>query len=465
MPVIGLDHVRYETEKDRYINIVELFDGLKKVLDDLRRKQEHDKQNIFQLMSESISVTRSRHVSDMVGRIKSRLSVEFDLELFVARHELANVGCMHFDRENATCPTAVIIASQHFFEDLEEQEQLFVLGHEVGHLLYGHTQIPTQVVLNLPPQPDPDRTEALFRLKKQVLGWHTAAEISADLVGMIATGPSSGPVLSALTKISTGLSGRSLEKLFVYEDGNTLHEFLNQQFDHVSDSDQSSDLTTHPLIPARAKIAGDICDHFLLHNYGKEVPDPQVHVRDLTGKIDNIILKVYEDVVPPERRAELLKNAAPGEITRPQLIKGISEPLGTAVMLADGFLHQEEFDALSGLISSSKKNILDRLKQQLPVYNISGKDTGSGKLKLSPIESVMKLVQNYVEQAVEVAKKGRMDKQMFMEIMRNMLALSVADGEVEESELAVIKSFSDSFSVGNDTFYMLVNKLLKEFKY
>jgi uncharacterized tellurite resistance protein B-like protein len=170
-------------------------------------------------------------------------------------------------------------------------------------------------------------------------------------------------------------------------------------------------------------------------------------------------------VVPPERRNELLKNAAAGEMTRPQLVKGISESLGTAVILADGFLHQEEFDALSGLISSGKKSILDRLKEQLPVYKISGKDTGSGKLKLSPIESVTKLVQNYVEQAVEVAKKGGMDKQMFMEIMRNMLALSIADGNVEESELSVIKSFSDSFGVGNDTFYMLVNKLLKEFKY
>jgi len=464
MPVIGLEHVRYETEKGQYDGIVELFEGLKKLLEDLRRKQESDKQQMLKLMSDSISVSGSHHVKDLVEKVKKRIRAEFDLDVFVARNELANVGCMYFNKENVSCPAGVVITSQHFFEDLEEDEQLFVLGHEIGHLLYGHTQIPTHVVLNIPPQPDPQKTETLFRLKKRVLGWHTAAEISADIVGMISTGCHSDPVLSALTKISTGLSGRSLQKLFVLHENNTLREFLDQQFEHVSESEKSNDLTTHPLIPARAKIANDLCGHFLLDNFGKDVPDLEAHVKDLTSRIDNIIVKVYEDVIPPERRDELLEGGAGGKSARSQLAKAVSEYMGTAVILADGFLVQEEFDALSGLISVDKKHILDALSRRLDAFNISGMDVGAGRLKLQPMEAVSQLVKYYVQQAADLTSDAGLDKPLLDDIMRNLLTLSIADGEVEQSELEVMKIFTSSFGVSDDAFYMLVNKILKEFK-
>lgn len=131
-----------------------------------------------------------------------------------------------------------IILSSAIVKDFNQREIAFVIGHELGHVLFEHNKIPVGHVLQ--------SCEGIsYELAHRLFQWSRAAEISADRIGMLCGGSLSSAA-NAFFKLSSGLALQNEEEII---------RSLRSQFDEIKKLSGASDdwVCTHPLIPIRFK--------------------------------------------------------------------------------------------------------------------------------------------------------------------------------------------------------------------
>ena len=96
------------------------------------------------LLSTSVRLSRSMSgaLHQMADRCQARLGIESRLELYVYSAPQFNAAC--FKPEDGR---VYIMFSSSLLEAFSEQELLFVMGHELGHHVYRHHDIPIGYIL------------------------------------------------------------------------------------------------------------------------------------------------------------------------------------------------------------------------------------------------------------------------------------------------------------------------------
>jgi len=104
-------------------------------------------------------------------------------ELYVTQTPLANAAAVGFDKP-------FIVMNSALLELLDPEEQREILGHELGHIMSGHTTYTTIAIIiltvglrNLPFLAG----MALLPFQLALLEWYRKAELSADRAGLLAT--------------------------------------------------------------------------------------------------------------------------------------------------------------------------------------------------------------------------------------------------------------------------------------
>ena len=169
-----------------------------------------------------------------------RLGIDNPLELYAYASPQFNAAC--FKPEDGR---VFIMFSSSLLEAFNDSELLFVIGHELGHHVYGHHQIPIGHVLKGQQPPPVDLTLDLF-------AWSRYAEISADRAGAFCA-QDLASVARALFKLASGISD---ERVVRFE----FHEFLAQVDDILAFDDRPGRgapkqdwFSTHPFSPLRVK--------------------------------------------------------------------------------------------------------------------------------------------------------------------------------------------------------------------
>ena len=169
-----------------------------------------------------------------------RLGIDNPLELYAYASPQFNAAC--FKPEDGR---VFIMFSSSLLEAFNDSELLFVIGHELGHHVYGHHQIPIGYVLKGQQPPPADLILDLF-------AWSRYAEISADRAGAFCAQDLES-VARALFKLASGISD---ERVVRFE----FHEFLAQVDDILAFDDQPGRgapkqdwFSTHPFSPLRVK--------------------------------------------------------------------------------------------------------------------------------------------------------------------------------------------------------------------
>jgi Zn-dependent protease with chaperone function/uncharacterized tellurite resistance protein B-like protein len=116
-----------------------------------------------------------------------------EVEVYVNNDPRQNAACAPCDSRGV-----FLLLTSGLIERLTERELLFVIGHEFGHALYGHHQLPVQGVLGQGPG-----LTAAQALK--LMSWSRRAEISADRVGLLCCQELDAAAVS-LIKLSCGLT-------------------------------------------------------------------------------------------------------------------------------------------------------------------------------------------------------------------------------------------------------------------
>ena len=102
-------------------------------------------------------------------------------QLYVAQTPFANAGAVGFDRP-------FIVINSGALEPLSREEQRFILAHELGHIMSGHTTYRTiaLIVMTFGFQVLPIvATIALLPFQLALLEWYRKSELSADRAGLL----------------------------------------------------------------------------------------------------------------------------------------------------------------------------------------------------------------------------------------------------------------------------------------
>ncbi len=220
------------------------------------------------LLATSVRLSRSMAPSlhGMADHCVERLGISTPLELYAFSSPQFNAAC--FKPEDGR---VFIMFSSSLLEAFTDQELLFVMGHELGHHLYQHHDIPIGYILKGQQRPQANLALNLF-------AWSRYAEVSADRAGAFCAEDLQS-VARALFRLASGVTS---EKVVQFN----LSEFLEQVDDMVAvdaEPGQGAPMqdwfSTHPFSPLRVKALKHFHESQLMHadGYDKAELEHQVH--------------------------------------------------------------------------------------------------------------------------------------------------------------------------------------------
>jgi len=290
----------------------------------------------------SSSVRLSRGMAPEIHKIADEcvaiLGMEIPLELYVFASPQFNAMC--FKPEDGRL---FVMFASSLLESFTSGELCFVMGHELGHHIYGHHQIPIGYLLNGNAKPDP-------RLALELFAWSRYAEISADRAGAHCARDLDS-VARSLFKLASGLSGKTISF--------NLNDFLNQIDDmQVADAEPGISapkedwFSTHPFSPLRVKALKLFDESEHVREDGMSKPDLEIAVQELMGLMEPsyiegktepakfmrrllyagaITVADASDGISPEEISVFEKFFGPGEFTERLDVARLKEDLSNRV--------------------------------------------------------------------------------------------------------------------------------------
>ena len=134
-----------------------------------------------------------------------------------------------------------VVVNSSLVQDFSTDELRFVLGHELGHVAFGHSGVRVDELLNREEPIQANEAMMLF-------GWSRASEISADRVGLLCAG-NLMTATSALFKTSSGLNGT--EPKAILRSFRRQYDELNAHIESVGGAYGWA--RTHPMMAVRFK--------------------------------------------------------------------------------------------------------------------------------------------------------------------------------------------------------------------
>ena len=246
-----------------------------------KEKKKFDDSHLSNLLSRSIRVEKEIFptVGLAIEKVFKRLNLNNEFNFFVTADNFqANASCSLMP--SASKPD--IIITSKLIELLSEEELQFIIGHEVAHYYYQHSLYPHYENV----------TERHQKLN--ILNLSRSAEISADRVGLIASG-SLEKSLRANLKLASGLGEKHLKFSF--------SKYLDQLREIESVGESQSELwSTHPsfLIRIQSLIWFSMSKEY--HKFFDTKKKGVYDLKTIDNKIDTTIKKVVGEQIESSNR-------------------------------------------------------------------------------------------------------------------------------------------------------------------
>ncbi len=287
---MNADELRSRQDREIARQLMEVSD-VRKINEAIEKREEKGPMGTRRrLLATSVRLSRSMApwLHEMADDCIEKLGVTIPLELYVYASPSFNAACVKPEDGRL-----FIMFSSSLLEAFEGPELRFVLGHELGHYLYGHHDIPIGYLLNGKARPSP-------KLALQLTTWSRYAEISADRAGAHCARDPIG-VARALFKLASGLSGKLVEF--------NIDEFM-QQVDEMQVADAEPGqgaptedwFMTHPFSPLRVRALNHYNASVLATENGCSVDDLETRVQVLMTMMEPSYLEGRTDTAESMRR-------------------------------------------------------------------------------------------------------------------------------------------------------------------
>ncbi len=334
------------------------------------------------------SVRLSRRMAPDVHRMADEciemLEMNIPHELYVYSGPQFNAAC--FKPEN---DQLFVIFSSSLLEAFTGSELRFVIGHEFGHHVYRHHDIPIGYLLNGQAHPDP-------KLALDLFAWSRYAEISADRAGAHCA-KDLNAVAKALFKLASGLTSKVVE--FSFED--FLRQVDEMQVEDTVPGNNAAKedwFSTHPFSPMRVKALKYFHDSELAVEGGMPKADLEVAVQGVMSLMEPSYMEGRTDTAEAMRRLLLA-----GAITVADAANGISDK------------EIEVFEKFFGRDSFNDRLSVDKIKNELPN-------------RMTAVKAVASTTQR-------------------MQVLRDLCVVARAEGPIVEAERTALDHIADGLGI------------------
>jgi uncharacterized tellurite resistance protein B-like protein len=221
-------------------------------------------------------------------------------------------------------------------ERFDSAELRFVLGHELGHALFHHSEIPSKLSPSENGHVSPLNTMRLH-------AWMRYAELSCDRVGLLCCGDFEAAARTFF-KLTSGLSGA---QWLQHVTATALH-YAAQEAENFGPGDEIDWFSTHPYSPLRVKalelFSRSKTYHRLVGSNGGTLTEAQLE-QQVAGIVELMNPGILSEKV--SCKEELKEFLALG---------------GVAIARADGSVHRSELNSLKELLGASAKERLAAAK-------------------------------------------------------------------------------------------------------
>jgi len=308
---MDINKIRYQGDLQDTKDLYEVY----KVKQIISSHEEILKEHISfrdELLANSVRLTSiiSPRIRKIIEKVKTIFDIKENVEFFSLNNNSYNAFAFK-QKSNIS-----IVFTSGLLENFSDNEILFVLGHEIGHILFNHNRL--LLLYN------PSKRKITFLpilAEKKFLTWQKKAEISCDRAGLVAC-MNYETAIQSLLKISYGLTEKNLNF--------NLPELMSQ-LDDIAHSEYLSQLSTatHPLLPVRLKALELFHNSKLFSKKGKISPEK------LSEEVDKLIglTKFY-----------------PRNKTKEQMMKFIASG-GVSIIAADREINIEEIKSLVKILA------------------------------------------------------------------------------------------------------------------
>lgn len=340
--------IRCQNDLELYKKLLEHQD-VKRVNEFIAR-QEDEKETGLRRRLLSTSVRLSRNMAPDIHRMADEcietLEGEIPLELYVFASPEFNAMC--FKPEDGRL---FVMFSSSLLEAFSGSELRFVMGHELGHHIYGHHDIPIGYLLRGDAKPDP-------RLALELFAWSRYAEISADRAGAHCARDLNG-VAKSLFKLASGLTG----KVITFDLGDFLDQVDDMQLEDAvpgKNAPKEDWFSTHPFSPLRVKALKLFDESEHARTGGTSKTDLEIAVQGLMSLMEPSYMEGKTETATHMRRLLYAGTLAVADAS-----DGISEE------------EIKIFEKFFGMGEYSKNIDLSRLKKDLPDRTQKARDNTS----------------------------------------------------------------------------------------
>ncbi len=214
----------------------------------------------IRLLSSSLKITKelTPKLYERIIKISNILDLEIKIEAYVYNDSEMNASCFSYDDNSVV----IIMISSRLVNNMKLDELDFVIGHELGHYLFGHLEYGKLF------------DSGSNTLDNSMQELYQSSEISADRIGLLSC-KSIEVALKAMIKTVSGLNDEYLT--------DSIHSYM-RQIRNIKKSNITLNSGTHPIFPVRSKalLLFSMSEYYYEH---KELKNPPFTNSELEKKI------------------------------------------------------------------------------------------------------------------------------------------------------------------------------------
>jgi len=357
------------------------------------------------LLKEGIRL--SERLSPRIYRIFSEvcqaLGLDIQAEVFCLPSPEINAFAILDVRKDTTYSLVGVTARA--LEKLEDAELRSILGHELGHILFGNNRLAALISTDAA---NPSVTVLPALGESLYLRWRKKAELSADRVSVLASRDYQATATSLL-KATFGLSERNL---------NLDVEALVNQVDEIRGRPELMEevFASHPLLPIRLKAVELFSRSAKAARGGYPVVGTPMGDDELEDAVDELVKLTRRYPFQPVHLAVMRAVAFGGA----QLLAADRDVSDEEVKILVQILHKWFTDEPESEIVTDRDEIAARLPEVLE----------------------------------EIRKEGALDDKVF--ILTRLMDIALADGALMDAESAIILEFAKQLEVPTKIAYQII---------
>ncbi|MBX2811957.1 MAG: M48 family metalloprotease [Myxococcales bacterium] len=292
MSIMNAQDVRCSLDEDLAAKLLD-DPVIKTVNQQIERQEEEGSQGTRrQLLATALRVTEAMApgLHRETARCCERLGVDIPVEVYVYPSATFNAACV-----KPEAGRLFLMFSSSLLEAFEGDELAFVVGHELGHHLYGHHDIPIGLILQgqvRPPAP----------LVLRLFAWSRYAEISADRAGALCTTDTKlRSVAKALFRLASGLRRDDLVELDLQALAEQVQD-METEGEMAVGTNQADWFSTHPFSPLRVMALECFQRSVFVTQGGAEKVALDTEVQSLMALMEPSYLEDKSEVAETMRR-------------------------------------------------------------------------------------------------------------------------------------------------------------------